>query len=361
MISLQNKALIQSIEAELKYCFRDKNLLIQAFTRSSYHKQNPEAPHNEVLEFLGDSLLDYYVTDYFVTEYAVKKTSGYFSGQDEGALTKLRSHYTCNDYLRDRCRRWNISKHLRTVDKKELQNEKIDADLLESLIGAIYLDSGKNEKTTREFILRVLNLNSHVPEEPATNPTPVKVTAPAKTASPAPKAATSMTAQTQLAALCKQRNYSAPVYTQLQPQQGKPFYACTVKELKTDGHRCASADSNEAAKEKAASALLKHLQKFSPTTQKAVATKKTVAKPKPQTTLPQATEQNAQGLLSMYCQKNKLSPPRYVNQKGSAKQGFTVTCQFKGVAVQGKGKTENQARRQAALALLCDHLKIARR
>jgi dsRNA-specific ribonuclease len=125
MISLQNKALIQSIEAELKYCFRDKNLLIQAFTRSSYHKQNPEAPHNEVLEFLGDSLLDYYVTDYFVTEYAVKKTSGYFSGQDEGALTKLRSHYTCNDYLHDRCRRWNISKHLRTVDKKELQNEAL--------------------------------------------------------------------------------------------------------------------------------------------------------------------------------------------------------------------------------------------
>ena len=117
MISLQNKALIQSIEAELKYCFRDKNLLIQAFTRSSYHKQNPEAPHNEVLEFLGDSLLDYYVTDYFVTEYAVKKTSGYFSGQDEGALTKLRSHYTCNDYLRDRCRRWNISKHLRTYPR----------------------------------------------------------------------------------------------------------------------------------------------------------------------------------------------------------------------------------------------------
>ena len=158
-----------------------------------------------------------------------------------------------------------------------------------------------------------------------------------KISDPAPKAAASMTAQTQLAALCKQRNYSAPVYTQLQPQQGKPFYACTVKELKTDGHRCASADSNEAAKEKAASALLKHLQKFSPATQKAV------AKPKPQTTLPQATEQNAQRLLSTYCQKNKLSPPRYVNQKGSAKQGFTVTCQFKGVAVQGKGKTENQA------------------
>ena len=353
MIQKSDTKSIKKVEELLRYCFRDKNLLIQAFTRSSYHKQNPELPHNEVLEFLGDSLLDYYVTDYFVTEYTVKKKLGFFSGQDEGTLTTLRSQYTCNDYLRERCRKWNISQYLRVADQKELKNEKIDADLLESLIGAIYLDSGKSETVTREFILRVLNLDPCVPEE--TVKIPAKVTVSAKTPSPAPETVVSPTAQTQLAALCKQRDFSAPVYTKLQPQQGKPFYACTIKELKADGHRCASADSNEAAKEKAASALLKHLQEVSSATQKAV------AKPKPQSTLPQATEQTAQGILSGYCQKNKLSPPKYVNQKGSAKQGFTVTCQFKGVSVQGKGKTQNQAKRQAALALLCDHLKIARR
>jgi dsRNA-specific ribonuclease len=304
-----------------------------------------------VLEFLGDSLLDYYVTDYFVTEYTVKKKLGFFSGQDEGTLTTLRSQYTCNDYLRERCRKWNISQYLRVADQKELKNEKIDADLLESLIGAIYLDSGKSEKVTREFILRVLNLDPCVPEEtvkiPAKNVTPTKVTPQAKSTS----------SQTQLESECRQRGYQKPIYKILKHQGGKPSVSCSIKELKEKGHRCACAETEEKAKEKAAAMLLKELTGHPPKT--------SVQSSAPPVNLLQAKPKNAISMLTEHCQKNQLKKPKFTVTKDEVskknKHTFHVTCQVSSFSTKGTGPTKKDAERQAAIAMLCDVFKAARR
>ena len=51
---------IQELKALVRekggYVFKSNALLIQAFTRSSYSSQN-----NEILELIGDRILDYYV------------------------------------------------------------------------------------------------------------------------------------------------------------------------------------------------------------------------------------------------------------------------------------------------------------
>ena len=51
----------QTIQSKIGYHFSNIQLLCQAFTRKSYAEENPQAQHNEVLEFYGDKALDFVV------------------------------------------------------------------------------------------------------------------------------------------------------------------------------------------------------------------------------------------------------------------------------------------------------------
>ena len=51
---------LEEVEQKISYWFKNKDLLFQAFTRSSYSTQYG-GENNEVLEFIGDRVLDFYV------------------------------------------------------------------------------------------------------------------------------------------------------------------------------------------------------------------------------------------------------------------------------------------------------------
>ena len=69
-----------SVESKIGYVFKDKNLLRKCFVHSSYGNERCEE-NNELLEFFGDSIIEFVVTEYL---YANAKG-------DEGALTKKRA------------------------------------------------------------------------------------------------------------------------------------------------------------------------------------------------------------------------------------------------------------------------------
>jgi ribonuclease-3 len=75
---------IPLFEKKLGYHFKDKSLLIQALTHSSYAYENPQTVEsdNETLEFLGDSVLGLVIADFLCNTYP------YIS---EGELSKLKS------------------------------------------------------------------------------------------------------------------------------------------------------------------------------------------------------------------------------------------------------------------------------
>ena len=58
-------------ENRIDVTFKDKSLLIQAFTHRSYINEHPGSPHghNERLEFLGDAVLELAVTEYLFKKY----------------------------------------------------------------------------------------------------------------------------------------------------------------------------------------------------------------------------------------------------------------------------------------------------
>ena len=78
------KTNIPLFERKLGYSFKNKSLLVQALTHSSYAYENTQnvGSDNETLEFLGDSVLGLIIADYLCTTYP---------DISEGELSKLKS------------------------------------------------------------------------------------------------------------------------------------------------------------------------------------------------------------------------------------------------------------------------------
>lgn len=161
MLTVQNTEAIRRIEEAIGYTFHDKRLLVQVLTRKTYLKIDPEAPDNEVLEFYGDTLMNYHVTNYFMSKYAHMLDDGLFFMRTVEQFTDMRSHYVCNRYLTDRVKALGLARYMRAQNRDaELRRdgEKAYADVFESLVGAIYLDSYQNDNLIRAFILRQLGI-----------------------------------------------------------------------------------------------------------------------------------------------------------------------------------------------------------
>ena len=161
MLTVHNTEAIRRIEAAIGYTFNDKRLLVQVLTRKTYLKIDPEAPDNEVLEFYGDTLMNYHVTNYFMAKYAHMLEDGLFFMRTVEQFTDLRSHYVCNRYLIERVKALGLARYLRAQNRDaELRrdSEKAYADIFESLVGAIYLDSYQDDALIHAFILRQLGI-----------------------------------------------------------------------------------------------------------------------------------------------------------------------------------------------------------
>ncbi len=126
---------IESLEEKLEYRFRNIRLLEQACTHSSFANQvlgNP-ARSNERLEFLGDAVLEL-VSSHFLYENM---------NVPEGQLSRTRAALVCEASLAAVGERYGLGDYLRlaTSPDQRLQPALLE-DLVESIIGAVYLDGG---------------------------------------------------------------------------------------------------------------------------------------------------------------------------------------------------------------------------
>lgn len=128
------------------------NVYVQAFTHKSALKQYPELKNSyENLEFMGDSVLGFIVTRYLYDIHS--------SEQEEGFLTKARTKIVRGTTLSSISERLGLYRWV-LMDEKGIKkgwnrNPKILEDVLEALIGAIYLDLGIIH--TKQFIFRLLH------------------------------------------------------------------------------------------------------------------------------------------------------------------------------------------------------------
>ena len=124
-------------------------LLELALTHRSFAYENGGLPHNERLEFLGDSILGQAVTVMLYTENPTL---------DEGELAKRRASLVSSVALAEVARSIGLGSHIRLGHGEELtgghDKSSILADTVEAVIGAVYLDCG--EEIATAFVLRLI-------------------------------------------------------------------------------------------------------------------------------------------------------------------------------------------------------------
>lgn len=140
---------LAQLEHKIGYCFRDKHLLRQALTHSSYANEQKinKFDDYERLEFLGDAVLELVSSDCIFRDNP---------DMPEGKMTKYRSSIVCEPALAFCARQIGLEKYMLLGKGEEATGgrgrDSIISDVMEATIWAIYLDSGMEE--ARAFIQR---------------------------------------------------------------------------------------------------------------------------------------------------------------------------------------------------------------
>ena len=132
------------------YRFQNEELLKRALTHSSYSKDD-----NQRLEFLGDALLDFLVADMLFVAHP---------DWDEGRLTKTRAALVSREPLCALFDRWQLGNLLLSHNlSKQAMGNKLRSDIIEAILGAIYLDGGL--EPTKVFVERFVMASAVVVDD----------------------------------------------------------------------------------------------------------------------------------------------------------------------------------------------------
>ncbi len=140
---------ILEIEKKIGYTFKNKQLLITAFTHSSFaHLRHKDS--NERLEFLGDSILNLITTTYLYN----------CCDFSEGEMSKIRAYLVSCDNLCEVVSSLNIIEYLNVSSFNPNESKNAMGDLFEALVAGVYLDS--NYKTAEKFVLEKLKYSKNL-------------------------------------------------------------------------------------------------------------------------------------------------------------------------------------------------------
>ena len=154
------------LEKRIGYRFRDQGLLIEALTHSSYAQEvSHPTRDNELMEFLGDAVLNLAVT---------LRLLDAFPDYDEGKLSLARSSLVAASYLSGAAAELGLGDHLRLGQSEEKSGGRkkpgILADALEALLAAVYRDGGFDAaRTMVEKVILPADLMEGVGDLFATN------------------------------------------------------------------------------------------------------------------------------------------------------------------------------------------------
>ncbi len=158
------------IESAIGYTFKDKSLLRQAFTRTSFcnenRSKNTKYQSNEVLEFFGDSVLSAAIVTLLMRDFAKRYENGISTNLGEGDFSNIKSKLSDKKNLSESMKRLGLQKHLLMGEgdiRLGIENEpSVMEDLFESIIGAIYIDSDNSMSAVMHSLERMLDINDYL-------------------------------------------------------------------------------------------------------------------------------------------------------------------------------------------------------
>ena len=136
---------ISDLENTISIKFKDQSILKRSLTHKSFDNDN-----NETLEFLGDRVLGLVISEKLISD---------FPNDSEGLLDKRYSKLVNKETCYKISQSLNLGDFIllgsTEINSKGNEKKSILADACESLIGAIYLDSGYEE--SKKFICNFWN------------------------------------------------------------------------------------------------------------------------------------------------------------------------------------------------------------
>ena len=367
---------VGEIEKKIGYTFKDKSLLIQAFTRTSFCNEiNPTVKtkyhSNEVLEFFGDGVLSLSIISFLLKECTERYEHGIRTELGEGDFSNIKSKLSDKQNLSKSMKALGLEKHLLMGEgdyKLGIQNEpSVMEDLFESIVGAIFIDSDMSIGAVIKAVSGMLDMSVYTDRQ--------KISQSAKNA---------------LQEWCadKKRRLPAPRYETLSedgPDHKKTYVrGCYIGDKlmgRGIGKNFKIADS-EAAEDALKALIAKSEQeakadsapeaaKPKSTTNQNAATE-TKVKEEPISTEKKVSEaviasNKKQGgatvTLKNYATSNKKSTPTFRDlgeRKNGNKTECAVECSFMGETALGIGSTRLEAR-EAASALMVEIIGIGKK
>lgn len=314
------KDAIESIEQTIGYKFADKQLISQAFTRSSYHNEHHEYQDNELLEFIGDSALSLIVVNILTDKYSGRDGSGLYACRDEGDFSMLKSALVNKQFLAKQMSKLCLHDYLRMSIGDEEQGvrsgKSVLEDLFESIVGAVYLDTKRDLKKTESVINNILDIDKFLKE----NDGEIRISY-----------------KNDVQEWCQRYGYDLPTYNTQHSWSGFISY-CEIEELgireRGEGHNRKEAENNAAEH-----ALHRLEEDFEPEINNFI-----------------VSLENAINMLQEYCRQEDYEFPYYetiddeIHEDNS--HTFTVRCNLNHHCVDGKGSRVKEAKKQAAYNML---------
>ena len=138
---------LNAFEEKIGYSFKNKNLLHEALSHSSYANECKKGrSSNERLEFLGDSVLSIVISEHLFKN---------FRHLPEGDLTKIRASLVCEKALFEFSKQISLGDYILLGKGEEntggRNRPSIVSDAFEAVIAAVFLDGGM--ETAREYVL----------------------------------------------------------------------------------------------------------------------------------------------------------------------------------------------------------------
>lgn len=247
----ERNELRQIIHDKTGYCFKlNSRVMIQAFTRSSYTAMCG-GENNEVLEFIGDQVMSYYLTKQIAAWCGALNHNLEFSFRiRENRFTAIKQELVCNENLEQIIDQWGIAEYLIVGRAETILPSKAKADLFEAILGAIALESNWNPEVLENAVVKMLDLDNRLAQMIASDVRPAVFDLD--------------TAVTVLKELAEQGKCSMPTYDYWGPdalgydKDGNPKWAvgCSIINSRTGIKRSVWASSKKEAKKAAAYLVL---------------------------------------------------------------------------------------------------------
>ncbi|KXN66243.1 ribonuclease III [Conidiobolus coronatus NRRL 28638] len=166
------KSQIDSVECIIGYKFTNKHLLIQALTHKSYISKITDS--YERLEFLGDKVLEYMLCQYLYNNYGELSPKNFAKIKQICATNKVLFELCIksglNEYIiSDISMSKRLKKSLSNTKYQQITHKynKVCSDIIESITGALFIDSEFNNNTVYKFIDKLLGpiINQYVAYE----------------------------------------------------------------------------------------------------------------------------------------------------------------------------------------------------